>query len=259
MSITVHAGDLARRYQVVRFLARGGMGEVFEALDLELHEPIALKVLRPETTRDPFARERFKREIQLSRRITHPNVCRIFDLVIHKHLNDELVFLTMELLPGDTLERRLVERGRMSEAGAAAVGQLRPPLTAAHRTGSHRLCPERARGRRGLSWAVVTDFGPPRGGHARRPPQAASVGTANTWPPSRPRERDVGVAADIYAPGRCTRWSPASCRTPESPRCRCSEAAQRSAADASAISRFDALEGAISPSRDPRLASGRPR
>ena len=75
---------VAGRYRIVRFLARGGMGEVYEAEDLELHERIALKTLRTlagsEGSSESRAIDRFKREVQLARKVTHPNVCRIFDL-----------------------------------------------------------------------------------------------------------------------------------------------------------------------------------
>src|SRR5262249_23246574 len=67
---------LAGRFKIVRFIARGGMGDVYEAEDLELRERVALKTVRPEIAGAPQALERFKREIQLARKVTHPNVCR---------------------------------------------------------------------------------------------------------------------------------------------------------------------------------------
>ena len=75
------AGELvAERFQITRFLARGGMGEVYEAEDMELHERVALKSIRGELLHDGKALDRFKREVHLARKVTHPNVCRIFDL-----------------------------------------------------------------------------------------------------------------------------------------------------------------------------------
>ncbi|MCU1279596.1 MAG: serine/threonine protein kinase, partial [bacterium] len=75
---------VAARYRIVRFLARGGMGEVYEAEDLELGLHIALKTLRTlagsEGSSESRALDRFKREVQMARKVTHPNVCRIFDL-----------------------------------------------------------------------------------------------------------------------------------------------------------------------------------
>jgi serine/threonine protein kinase len=100
------AGEiLAGRFQIVGRLGEGAIGEVFEATDLELEEQVAIKVLRPEIARDPEVLHRFKREIQLARKVTHPGVCRTFDLFHHRWENGaELAFVTMELLRGETLE-----------------------------------------------------------------------------------------------------------------------------------------------------------
>jgi serine/threonine protein kinase len=65
---------LAGRYKIVRFMAQGGMGEVYEAGDLQLGDRVALKAIRPDIAQDADAMERFRREIQLSRKVTHPNV-----------------------------------------------------------------------------------------------------------------------------------------------------------------------------------------
>src|SRR4029450_931756 len=73
-------GDIAAgRFRIVRLIARGGMGEVYEALDVELRAPVALKTIRPEIAADPAAIERLKRELQLARPGTHPNVCRVVE------------------------------------------------------------------------------------------------------------------------------------------------------------------------------------
>jgi len=74
---------LAERFHIIRFLASGGMGEVYEAEDVELGERVALKTIRPDLLGDGRWLERFKREVHLARRVTHPNVCRIFDLFRH--------------------------------------------------------------------------------------------------------------------------------------------------------------------------------
>src|SRR5512135_2808278 len=90
---------LAGRYRIARFIARGGIGEVYEAHDALLDEPVAVKLLRPELSRKPGAQERFATEIRLARKVTHPNVCRVFDVGV----DGERVFFTMELHPGETL------------------------------------------------------------------------------------------------------------------------------------------------------------
>src|SRR6185369_4416185 len=78
------AGELlAARFKIVRFVAAGGMGEVYEATDLELGEEVAIKTVRQDF-QQPKVIDRFKREVYLARRVTHPNVCRIFDLFRHE-------------------------------------------------------------------------------------------------------------------------------------------------------------------------------
>lgn len=68
-------GDLvAERFRIARFVARGGMGEVYEAEDIELHERVALKSIRSELLNDGRALDRFKREVHLARKVTHQRV-----------------------------------------------------------------------------------------------------------------------------------------------------------------------------------------
>ncbi len=123
---TFHAGDvLSHRFKIVQFLAQGGMGEVYEAEDLELGRTVALKTIRPEIATEPRIVQRFKREITLSLKVTHPNVCRIFDLFHHRGEWGtgvaELSFLAMELLRGETLASRLRAVGRMTSAEALPI------------------------------------------------------------------------------------------------------------------------------------------
>src|SRR5215831_16022653 len=90
---------LGDRYRIDRVLGFGGMGVVYRARDLRLDTDIALKRIRPDRM-SPERRETLRREIILSRRVTHPNVCRVFDLV---EIGGE-DFVSMEFLPGRTLK-----------------------------------------------------------------------------------------------------------------------------------------------------------
>src|SRR5262245_41759526 len=82
---TFRTGDLVSgRFRILRFIARGGMGELYQAEDLELNEQVALKTMRSEIATDERVNARFRREVQLARKITHPNICRIFDLFQHQ-------------------------------------------------------------------------------------------------------------------------------------------------------------------------------
>jgi serine/threonine protein kinase len=158
---------LAGRYRVCSFLGRGAVGEVYEAEDLELAGRIAIKILRPELARDERVVRRFQREIQLTRRVIHPNVCRMADLVHHQDPaagGPVRVFLTMELLRGETLEDLIVRQGRLRpEEALPIVRQITGGLTAAHEAGVvHRDLKSSnvflVTSPTGLS-AVVTDFG----------------------------------------------------------------------------------------------------
>jgi serine/threonine protein kinase len=75
---------IASRFRIIRYIAEGGMGTVYEAEDLQLHECVALKTIRYDITSDPKAVERFTQEISLGKRVTHPNVCRIHDLDVDR-------------------------------------------------------------------------------------------------------------------------------------------------------------------------------
>ena len=126
-------GDLlCQRFRVTRFIARGGMGELYEADDQTLGERVALKTIRPEIAIDERAHQRFKREVQLARKVTHPNICRIFDLFHHEPIDHgptdppAATFVTMELLEGETLKERLKRLGRMTPDEARGLLGVRP-------------------------------------------------------------------------------------------------------------------------------------
>ncbi|MGZ6078066.1 MAG: protein kinase domain-containing protein [Myxococcaceae bacterium] len=97
----VSPGDVVdQRFEILRIIARGGMGVVAEAEDRALGTRVALKFIQPALANHPAARERFRREILLARRITHRNICRIFELFSSQSTGEPLLFLTMELLEG---------------------------------------------------------------------------------------------------------------------------------------------------------------
>jgi serine/threonine protein kinase/tetratricopeptide (TPR) repeat protein len=211
-------GDvLAGRFRIARFLAQGGMGEVYEAEDLELRTAVALKTIRLEIAGEEQAIERFRREILLARRVTHPNVCRIFDVFRHtwrsaSGVDRELIFLSMELLRGETLAARLRREGRLSTAEALPIAvQMSAALAAAHTAGIvHRdfksanvvLVPGDGRLR-----AVVTDFGLARAqagvdsSSSSLTGSGGMVGTTAYMAPEQVEDGEITSAADVYALG----------------------------------------------------------
>ena len=203
------------RYRIARFLGKGATGEVYAARDLELGTDVALKVLRSRDGAASSSIERFKREILLARRVSHPNVCRIFDLGVHLLERDgesrPALFLTMELLDGRTLVRRVEEEGPLPEAQALPiVRQLADALSAAHAVGvvhrdfksSNILLVREDGGER----AVITDFGLARD---ERQPSGTSgltgaggvLGTPAYMAPEQVEGRRATPRSDLYAFG----------------------------------------------------------
>jgi eukaryotic-like serine/threonine-protein kinase len=193
------------------------MGEVYEAEDLELHEDVALKTVLPEIATDPHALERFKSEVHLARKVTHPSVCRIFDVFHHRGQpsGQDVTFLTMELLRGETLATHLSKVGRLSpDRARPLIEQVAGALEAAHRAGViHRdlkaanvmLVPQPANADQ--LRVVVTDFG-----LARRDPsvEGASIGLSSAglaigtpayMAPEQIEGGPITPATDIYALG----------------------------------------------------------
>lgn len=205
---------LANRYRIQRFVARGGMGEVYEAYDRTLRERVALKTVMPTVSDSPRAVRRLMAEVQLARRVSHPNVCRIYDLGAEQ-LNDgdrALHFLTMEFVEGLSLAQELERGGPMKvEAAVDIARQLLSGLDAAHEAGIlHRdfkpdnimLRPTNGSRQR----AVIMDFGLARAmdvDPARLTTGANQplIGTLTYMAPEQVEGGDLTAGTDIFAFG----------------------------------------------------------
>jgi eukaryotic-like serine/threonine-protein kinase len=131
-------GDvLSDRFVIIQFLARGGMGEVYEASDRHLQSKhLALKTLRSEIAVDPVSKLRFEREVLLAREVNHPNVCPTYDLFNSGGPAGPILFLTMKLLRGETLGARMKREGRFTpDRAIPVIRQMAAALDAAHRAG----------------------------------------------------------------------------------------------------------------------------
>jgi serine/threonine protein kinase/Flp pilus assembly protein TadD len=210
---------LADRFRIQRFIAQGGAGEVYEAEDLELRVRVALKVVRPEIAENEQAIGRFRREIQLARQVTHPNVCRIFDVFRHQIPDSRpgrpprrFLFLTMELLAGESLASLLHRRGPLTAGQALPiVRDMVAGLRAAHEAGVvHRdfksanvVLVQRNGGMR----AVITDFGLARSDvvpetlTANITQSGTVVGTPTYMAPEQLTGGEITAAADVYSLG----------------------------------------------------------
>ena len=153
---------LAGRYRIERFVAAGGMGEVHQVVDEVLGERVAVKLLREDLSHKQDAQARFTDEIRLARRVTHRNVCRVFDV----GMDGPRVFFTMELHQGETLASFLGREGPLeTDRAAPLVAQILEGVGAAHASDvvhadlkpSNIILDRRADG--AAPHVLVTDFG----------------------------------------------------------------------------------------------------
>ncbi len=199
----LEAQCVAGRYELISLIGEGATGKVYRARDLELDDIIALKLLLPGQLNNPEILARFKREVRLSRKITHRNVARVFDL----GEENGRYYLTMELINGKSLDRILEHRGTLPllEAYDLAI-QICEGLYAAHSVEViHRdLKPENIlveySGR-----AVITDFGIARHASGSRDFQTvvgSVIGTPAYMAPEQiATNTQIDARADIYAFG----------------------------------------------------------
>jgi serine/threonine protein kinase/tetratricopeptide (TPR) repeat protein len=207
---------VSSRYRIRSLLGCGGMGEVYEAEDLELGERVALKVLRRELAERPGALEQLKREVALARKVSHPNVCRLFDVGFHLRETaqgaERICFLTMELLQGESLSALLRRHGPLSHNEALPLArQLAEGLSAAHEAGilhrdlkSANVLLIRSPVDGSLR-PVITDFGLAcaAGEASAEPGEPGSrwVGTPAYMAPEQLEGQPLTPASDLYALG----------------------------------------------------------
>ena len=123
---------LADRFRIVAALGKGGMGEVYRADDLRVGQPVALKFLPTSHVTDADHLARFQKEIRLARQVSHPNICRVYDVAEH----DGQPFLIMEYIDGEDLAKLMRRVGRLSEEKASQIArELCTALAAVHDQG----------------------------------------------------------------------------------------------------------------------------
>jgi predicted Ser/Thr protein kinase len=186
---------LAERYRLIALLGRGGMGEVYRADDLSLGAPVALKFL-PEQRTDEFTLERFRNEVRIARRISHPNVCRVYDI----GQADDRVFLSMEYVDGEDLSSLLRRIGRLPSDKALEIARkICAGLAAAHDKGVlHRDLKPANIMLDGRGEALIMDFG--LAGIAHEIEDVRS-GTPAYMAPEQLAGKEVTVRSDIYSLG----------------------------------------------------------
>jgi len=188
----------AGRYRIVGPLGRGGMGEVYRADDLRLGQPVALKFLPEQLQDDPDRRERLFGEVRLARQVSHPAVCRVYDV----GEADGQPFLSMEYVDGEDLASLLRRIGRLPRDKALEIArQLCAGLASAHdRDVLHRdLKPENVM-LDGRGKVRITDFGLAMLAESLRGDDVRS-GTPAYMSPEQLAGREATVRSDVYALG----------------------------------------------------------
>jgi predicted Ser/Thr protein kinase len=189
---------VGNRYRIVQMLGRGGMGVVFRAEDLRLGHPVALKFLTASLAGDPRRLQAFHNEVRLSRQISHPNVCSVYDIGD----TDGHLFLSMEYLEGQDLATVLRQRGALPEVEAVELArQVCAGLAAVHARGVlHRDLKPANIMVTADGVARLMDFGIAMSGDTAEPDRVTE-GTPAYMAPEQLLERQVSVRSDIYALG----------------------------------------------------------
>ena len=190
----------AGRYQIIEELGHGGMGRVYRALDKKLNEEVALKLVRPEIAADRSTLERFHNELKLARKISHPHVGRMYELMEEKGFH----FITMEYVPGQDLRALIRQTGQLTVGKAIAIGkEICEGLTEAHKQGIvHRdLKPSNIIIDRAGSTRII-DFGIARSLAVKsRTGAGVMIGTPEYMSPEQVEGKEVDPRSDIYSLG----------------------------------------------------------
>lgn len=188
---------LAGRYRITALLGRGGMGEVYRADDLVLDQPVALKFLPDAIALDPDRIERFRAEVRVARQVSHPSVCRVYDI----GEIDGRPFLSMEYIDGEDLTSLLRRIGRLPHDTAVDMArQLCAGLAAAHDKGVlHRDLKPANVMIDGRGKVRLADFG--LAALAGDPSGEGLAGTPAYMAPELFDHQSPSIKSDIYALG----------------------------------------------------------
>lgn len=188
---------LAGRYRIAGLLGRGGMGEVYRATDLTLAQAVALKFLPESLARDDRALARFYNEVRIARQVTHPNVCRVYDIGQVEGLH----YISMEFVDGEDLASLLRRIGRLPvDKAAETARKLCAGLAAAHERGVlHRDLKPANVMIDGRGQVIIMDFG--LAGLSDQLQGDIRSGTPAYMSPEQLAGTEVTFKSDIYALG----------------------------------------------------------
>jgi serine/threonine protein kinase len=206
MVLAVSDCYLAGRYRLCRWLAAGGMGQVWQAVDEVLGRPVAVKLLRDEYAQDPSFVRRLRAEARYAAALTHPGIATVFDYgeVTTADGAEPTAFLVMELVDGEPLSSLLAREGRLGlHRSLDIVGQAAVAVGAAHRVGLVHRDIKPANLLVGPDSTVkVTDFGVAQAlGQGQGDQRELLVGTAGYLSPEQATGQPATAASDLYALG----------------------------------------------------------
>jgi hypothetical protein len=189
---------LAERYRILGRLGKGGMGEVYRANDLRLGQTVALKFLPEATAKDPAMLARFYNEVRIARQVTHPNVCRVYDIGDI----DGQPFISMQFVDGENLASLLLRIGRLPADKAVEISRrLCAGIAAAHSQGVlHRDLKPANIMIDGRGQVLIADFGL-AGLAAEISGADIHSGTPDYMAPEQLAGKEVSMQSDIYALG----------------------------------------------------------
>lgn len=190
----------AGRYQIIEELGEGGMGRVYKALDTEIDEKVALKIIRPAIATDDKMIKRFRKEIKTARQISHKHVCRMYDIGTKKGIR----YITMDYVSGEDLKSSMKRMGQFTVGKAVFTAkQICEGLVEAHKLGIvHRdLKPQNVMIDE-FGNVRIMDFGIARSLRAEDVTKAGEViGTPVYMSPEQAEAKDIDQRSDIYSVG----------------------------------------------------------
>jgi len=190
----------AGKYQIIEELGRGGMGRVYKALDTEVNEKVAVKLIKPEIAADKKTIERFRNELKFARKIRHKNVCQMFDL----NKEEGSYYITMEYVAGEDLKGLIKKMGQLSAGQAISITkQVCEGLAEAHKLGVvHRdLKPQNIMIDKEGD-ARIMDFGIARSIEGKGiTGVGVMIGTPEYMSPEQVEGKEIDQRSDIYSLG----------------------------------------------------------
>ena len=190
----------AGRYRIIKELGKGGVGTVYEVQDNNVNEKIVLKVLKLDLSADVTTLDRFRNEIVIASKISHPNVCRMYDFKQDAGFN----YITMEYISGEDLKSMVTQEGQLSIKKTLDIAvQICEGLSAAHRLGVvHRdLKPQNIMVDRHGEVRIM-DFGLARSIEAKGITDTGMlIGTPEYMSPEQAMGGDADQRADVYSLG----------------------------------------------------------